>query len=146
MKREPINLLFDETVHQALQLAWIQSNPGTTGGVEQGGFVLQDADENLSVERWPIGKSNLIAVPVHDNCKFKGLDIVASFHTHPNTGDDYNQEPSFSDIDAVCDDINLKGSYYVGEFVLSKDWIYLIQPTGNVLDLIETTSLFGHVE
>ena len=76
-----------------------------------------------------------ISVPPHAGCKVQGLDIVASFHTHPNTGPEYLQEPSETDKRAVRDDSDLKGNQYQGELVISQESIYLITAQGNVLNL-----------
>ena len=57
---------------------------------------------------------------------------MATFHTHPNTGRDYLQEPSETDRRAVRDDPDLKGSDYLGEIVISAEWLYLIKPSGKV--------------
>lgn len=145
MSLRPLDILTDEIVVKALQQAWRDSNPGESGGHEEGGFILLNSTGGLSVERWPYGNSNQIVVPVHENCKYNGLEIVASFHTHPNTGGDYIQVPSMSDIDGVCDDSHLKGPHYIGELVVSGEWVYLIQPNGNVLDLEETTQVMDQL-
>jgi hypothetical protein len=36
---------------------------------------------------------------------YDGKDIVASFHTHPNTGSDYLQEPSETDKRGITDEV-----------------------------------------
>ena len=117
-------------IRHALQQAWTDSNPGMTSGHEEGGFVLRDADGSLSVKRWQRGLQDTIHVPSHRNCLFDGLEIIASFHTHPNTGSDYLQEPSETDKRAVRDDPDLKGDEYIGEFVVSQTVIYLVSPAG----------------
>jgi len=91
------SILNDPTVRTALKQAWEDSEPGPTGGHEEGGFILRDAAGNLSVERWPHGEQNSIIVPVHHNCRIRDQDIVATFHTHPNTGSDYLQAPGETD-------------------------------------------------
>ena len=73
---------------------------------------------------------------------FDGLEIVASFHTHPNTGSDYLQEPSETDKRAVRDDPDLKDAEYVGEFVVSQTIIYLISPAGQVREMDDTQAVF----
>ena len=102
-------VLANTDVRHTLQQAWTDSNPGMTGGHEEGGFVVRDADGSLSVRRWQKGLQDTIQVPPHGNCIFDGLEIVASFHTHPNTGNDYLQEPGEADKRAVRDDPDLKG-------------------------------------
>ena len=81
-------------------------------------------------------------MPPHTDCTIDGLDIIASFHTHPNIGSDYLQEPSETDKRAVHDDPDLKGSEYVGEFVISQTVIYLVTPSGQVREMDETQSVF----
>jgi hypothetical protein len=66
---------------------------------------------------------------------------VATFHTHPNTGSDYQQEPSLTDIRAVRDDPELGGPEYEGEYVVSEARRYLILRDGTVQDLGETRVL-----
>jgi hypothetical protein len=74
-------------------------------------------------------------------CKIEEETIVSSFHTHPNAGGNYLQEPSETDKRAVRDDPNLKGESYVGEFVISQSKIYLIDPTGQVNEIGDTATL-----
>lgn len=136
-------VLANTDVRHALQQAWIDSNPGMAGGHEEGGFVLRDADESLSVRRWQKGLQDTIRVPPHGNCIFDGLEIVASFHTHPNTGNDYLQEPGETDKRAVHDDPELKGDEYIGEFVISQAMIYLVSPAGQVREMDDTEAVFG---
>jgi hypothetical protein len=109
---------------------------------EEGGFVIRDEDGGLSVRRWPKGLQASIQVPPHRNCVFEGREIVASFHTHPNTGSDYLQEPSETDKRAVRDDPDLKGEEYIGEFVISRAVIYLVSPAGQVREVDDTEVVF----
>jgi len=136
-------VLANADVRHALQQAWTDSNPGMAGGHEEGGFVLRDADGSLSVRRWQKGSQDAIQVPPHANCVFDGLEIIASFHTHPNTGSDYLQEPGETDKRAVRDDLDLKGDEYVGEFVISQAVIYLVSPVGQVREMDDTEAVFG---
>ena len=133
--------LQDPAVRAAFKQAWEDSQPGVTGGREEGGFILQDPAGNLSVVRWPQGAQNSIILPPHPNCKIGENDIVATFHTHPNIGSDYLQEPSETDQRAVRDDPDLKGEFYTGEFVISQATIYLIAPSGQVSEVGETQTL-----
>ena len=70
-------------------------------------------------------------------------DIVATFHTHPNTGSDYLQAPSETDKRAVRDDPDLKGTFYQGELVISHETIYLIAPNGQVSEVGNTQEMFA---
>ena len=142
MSLTPRAILSNQNVRSALQQAWTDSNPGVTGGHEEGGFIVKDGDDKLSVVRWPKGSKDSIQVPPHAGCKIDGLEIVTSFHTHPNTGSDYLQEPSETDKRAVRDDPDLKGSEYVGEFVVSQEIIFLISPAGQVREMDDTQTVF----
>jgi hypothetical protein len=71
------------------------------------------------------------------------MEIVASFHTHPNTGPDVLQEPGETDKRAVRDDPHLKDVEYIGEFVLSEETVYLITPVGRVRDIGNRQSVLG---
>jgi len=123
--------------------AWEDSQPGPTGGHEEGGFILRDSAGDLSIERWPHGQQNAIVVPPHPNCRTNDRDIAATFHTHPNTGSDYLQEPCETDRRAVRDDPHLKGSFYEGEFVISAQTVYLIARTGQVSEVAKTQDYFA---
>lgn len=126
-----------------LKQAWQDSQPGVTGGHEEGGFVLRDSVGNLSVVRWPKGNQNIIILPPHANCRIGEHDIVATFHTHPNTGSDHLQEPGETDKRAVRDDPDLKGQLYEGEFVISQETIYLVSPNGQVNEVGNTRDIFA---
>jgi len=58
-------VLSNPNVRHALQKAWIDSNPGMTGGHEEGGFVVRDVDGSLTVRRWQQGLQDTIQVPPH---------------------------------------------------------------------------------
>ena len=145
MKSPPkaLDLLREPVVRSVLASAWAESKPGLTGGHEEGGFVVLGADGELAMWRWPAGAGDLIQVPPHVGCEVNGLPIVASFHTHPNTGPDYLQEPGETDRRGVRDDSDLKGRLYAGEFVVSDETIYLISPGGMVRELGSRAELLG---
>jgi len=137
-----MDILNDPVVRAALRYAWDDSQPGMLGGHEEGGFILRDSTGDVTVERWPHGQQNTIVVPSHSDCRFRDQDIVATFHTHPNTGNDYLQEPSETDKRAVRNDPHLKSAFYEGEFVISSQIIYCIAPTGYVSEVANTTDYF----
>jgi hypothetical protein len=143
MTQHPILIMNNPAVRTALKQAWQESKPGVSGGHEEGGFILRDAAGNLSVARWPKGAQDTIILPPRPNCRISGKDIVASFHTHPNTGSDYLQEPSETDKRAVRDDPDLKGAFYVGELVISTDKVYLITPNGQVSEIENRRDITG---
>jgi hypothetical protein len=135
-------LAFDNpAVRAALRAAWEQSLPGTATAHEEGGFVLQQDDGQLRIEPWPRGRLNEIEVPAHVGGRRNGLIIIATFHTHPNPGADFQQEPSLTDIRAVRHDPNLRHREYEGEVVVSFEKTYQIQPDGSVVVLGDTREL-----
>ncbi len=136
-------ILNDPSVCAELTRAWQDSEPGISCGHEEGGFIIQDSTGIFSVIRWITGSVNSIFVPSHTGCKIGEEPIVASFHTHPNTGGNYLQEPSETDKRAVRDDPNLKGESYVGEFVISQSKTYIIDPAGQVNEIGDTATLLG---
>jgi hypothetical protein len=142
MPRRPRAILLNPIVREALRQAWLDSYPDISGRHEEGGFVIQVSARKLSVARWPTGVQNSILVPPHPDCKMGGNNIVASFHTHPNTGPDLLQEPSETDKRAVRDDPDLKGAAYVGEFVITQETIYLITPNGQACEVADTRAFF----
>ena len=145
MPNSPTLILNDPAVRTALRRAWQDSEPGVSSGHEEGGFVVQDVAGRLSIVRWPKGAQSSILVPPHYSCRIDDDDIVASFHTHPNTGTDFLQEPGETDKRAVRDDPDLKGADYVGELVISQETIYLITPDGQVREVGDTQTVFAEV-
>jgi hypothetical protein len=129
MPKPYILILHHPTICAALLQAWRDSTPGETGGHEEGGFIVQESTGEYCVLRWPQGKKDVIQVPPHKNCKIGGDEIVASFHTHPNTGSK-----------------NLKGVNYVGEFVISHETIYLVTPEGHIRELGDTSDFLNEFE
>lgn len=141
-----MSVLDDENVRSMLRQAWVDSRPGTGHAHEEGGFVLRDADGCLSVERWVQGQRDCIVMPSHAGGVRSGKRIVATFHTHPNPGPDYQQEPSLTDIRAVRHDPDLRHPEYEGELVISADAVYQIHPDGTVESLgSSTTTLLDDV-
>jgi hypothetical protein len=127
-----VGVFDDDSVRAFLLHAWLESQPGTTAAHEEGGFVLRNSDGSLTVERWPGGAQNEIFVPPHPGGKRGDLLIVATFHTHPNPGADYQQEPSLTDIRAVRGDPHLSNPDYEGEYVIAPESIYRIRKNGDV--------------
>ena len=137
------DILSDDVVIEALGQAWVDSGPGPTGASEQDGFVLEDDNGDRDVSRWPAGSQDELAVPPHGGCRVSGRQVVATFHTHPNTGDHYRQEPGRVDIRAVGEDPDLRASEYVGEFVISEKWVYLIGQSGQVAQIGTREDILG---
>jgi hypothetical protein len=142
MKFSASEISQNPSVIAELKRAWQASEPGISGGHEEGGFMVVDEPGILRVIRWREGAQNEIVLPPHEDCLVDGKAIVASFHTHPNTGADFQQEPSLTDVRAVRDDPNLKGELYLGEFVISQENVYLIEPSGQIAVIGKTDKLF----
>lgn len=133
-----MSVLNDNTIRDLFLRAWRESQPGTADAHEEGGFVLRNVDGSLIVERWPRGAQNEILVPLHAGGKRGDLLIVATFHTHPNPGAEFQQEPSLTDIRAVRGDPDLSHSDYEGEYVIASEWIYCIHKNGRIEAVGET--------
>jgi len=142
MKFSTTEILQSSAIVGELKQAWLDSEPNISGSHEEGGFIVVDDFGVLSVVRWEKGLQNEIVLPPHKNCLVDEKSIVASFHTHPNTGADFEQESSLTDIRAVRDDPDLKGEFYLGEFVISQENIYLIEPSGLFSVIIRTEEIF----
>jgi len=142
MKFSTAEILQNSEIVAELKQAWLDSEPNVSGGHEEGGFIVADDFGNLSVVRWEKGTQNEIVLPPHRNCFVNGKDVVASFHTHPDTGADFQQEPSLTDVRAVRDDFDLKGEFYLGEFVVSQENVYLIEPLGLFSVISKTEEIF----
>ncbi|MBI4675419.1 MAG: hypothetical protein HY741_27555 [Chloroflexi bacterium] len=135
--------LTDPSVLVALWQAWQDSRPGASGGHEEGGFVLREPNGSFIVERWSKGEQATIILSPHKDCRIGEREIVVSFHTHPNTGSDYLQEPSETDRRAVRDDPDLKDKFYEGELVISQKKIYLIEPDDQVSEVGNTQEILA---
>src|SRR2546421_13104891 len=103
MRFSTTEILQNSSVALELKQAWQDSEPNVSGGHEEGGFIVVGDFGFLSVVRWEKGTQNEIILPPHQNCFVGDRTIVASFHTHPNTGADFQQEPSLTDVRAIRD-------------------------------------------
>ncbi len=128
-------LLHNPVVREALKQAWHDSEPGFAGGHEEGGFLCLATDGTIMVDRWQRGEKSEIQVPPHLDGKRNGEIILATFHTHPNTGNSFDQEPSPGDCQSVEQDPDLKHREYVGEFVISKDSVFVIRPSAAIVNI-----------
>lgn len=97
-------VLDHDDIRRAVTDAWRRSEPDSPQAHEEGGFVVLGRDGSLSVIGWPRGLQNEIVVPAHRSGRSGNLPILATFHTHPNSGPEFQQEPSLTDIRAVRDD------------------------------------------
>lgn len=135
------SILSNAPIRAALALAWRESEPASSTRHEEGGFIVRNNAGAMRLIRWPRGQGNTIEVPLHPGCRFEGLEIIASFHTHPNTGRGQLQEPSETDRRAVRQDPDLKSANYAGELVISARLLYLVAADGSVSELGETEQI-----
>jgi proteasome lid subunit RPN8/RPN11 len=132
-------LLEDANVKAGLKKAAQDSDIAGKNPTEQGGFILKDPKTGqLSVERWPKGKGASIQPVVSADGKHNGKDIVGSFHTHPNVGKGWKQEPSDADVNFVKNYPKTAGNDH---FVVSKEKIYHIDNKGGVSEAGKTTEV-----
>ncbi len=135
-----MSVLNDPGVRDSLRFAWLESRPRTEDAHEEGGFVLRNVDGSIIVQRWPRGEKDQILVPSHVGGMRGSSLILATFHTHPNIGQPYLQEPSMTDIRAVRDDPNLAHPEFEGEYVIGVDKVYVVRKNGQV-DLFGETKV-----
>lgn len=138
-----MSILDDGSVREALRQAWEDSEPDTPNAHEEGGFVLLTPNGKFAVERWPRGAQQSICPPPFTRGKRNGLVILATLHTHPNSGPEYRQGPSRKDVKAVRDDPDLGHAEYEGEYVISLRLVYRIRHDGDVETVGETRALLG---
>lgn len=138
-----MSVLDHHDVQYCLRDAWRRSEPGTPNAHEEGGFIVRRANGEFFVIAWPKGIRNEIFVPPHPNGTRGNMPIIATFHTHPNIGPGFQQEPSLTDIRAVRDDPDLSYADYEGEFVISQKLVYLIRRSGQVDVVGDTTAVLG---
>lgn len=108
--------LRDPNIQDEMAAAWRESADQFTPR-EQGGWLVENADGTLSVERWPPGTSNGIRATE------KPPNAVGAFHTHPNVA---NPGPSRKDIANVIAEPGL-----APHFIVSQNGIYRIDVGGS---------------
>ena len=94
-----------------------------------------NAQGEYVIDRWQSGSASKIFASPHPGGKRNNEIIVATFHTHPNTGKSFEQVPNSMDCEIVAEDVDLKTIQYIGEFILSQDHLYLILHDGEYLTL-----------
>ena len=134
-------LLQHKIVIEGLRLAYKESGVGTDRPIEQGGFILrQPSMATYKVVRLPAGTQATLVYPLCMDGTFEGQEIVASFHTHPNTGSEWQQQPSPQDIQLSQNYPETMGTY---QFVISKERLYYVNNDGNVTDMGATSYILG---
>ena len=123
-------------IKQEYSKAFTDSKPGTETSHEEDGWILRDADGNISFHRWPPGGRKGISPDIFpdSNGQVDGKDVIGGFHTHPTDGG----PPSGRDINTT------KGLGF-DNYVISKDNnIYRIDgKTGTVSDIGDVSDLPG---
>jgi hypothetical protein len=115
------DLLAHVDVIDGLRRAFQESGVGTDNPVEQGGFIVLDYDSGaLDVVRLPASGPHSLVYPICADGKFRGNQIVGSFHTHPNTGLGWRQEPSMQDMRLSQEYPETMGPH---QFVIASDTI-----------------------
>ena len=107
--KTPEQIANDPVVKAAMGAAWADSSAdNATTRHEEGGWIYEDADGNISVQRWPAGNRSSIN-PSPPTPPQPGGQVVGEFHTHPNwhppdgkdeAGKEWKQGPSEADKNA----------------------------------------------
>lgn len=119
--------------------AFLASDVGGNQPTEQGGFILHDRTTGeLLVERVPAGGRDSIRFPLCPEGTRHGQEILGTFHTHPNTGAGWVQEPSPQDIKLSKRYPETMGPH---QFVISAELVYHIDCDGTVSQLGPTSRL-----
>lgn len=123
-------LLDHSSVIVGLRQAFVESDVGGLHPTEQGGFLVRDAPTGfITVIRLPSSARDSLSYPHCPNGQYQGQDIVGSFHTHPNTGKEWRQEPSPQDIRLSKEYPETTGTHQI---VISRDQVYRIDNDGLV--------------
>ena len=114
----------------AMRQAVEESDVGGSQPREQGGFLVRDPSTGaFAVARLSSSERDSLAYPICADGLFLGQEIVGTFHTHPNTGHEWRQEPSPQDIRLSKEYPETMGPH---QFVISRETIYHIDNDGLV--------------
>ena len=133
-------ILEDVNVAAAMRRVYRESDVGGDFAVEQGGFIVAGDGGAFSVERVAHGRPSSLGYPLCPDGSFNGRRIVGTFHTHPNTGDEWMQEPGRQDIRLSTEYPETMGAH---QFVISFERIYVINNDGAVSDAGATRQLLN---
>lgn len=122
-------ILADLNVQNGLRQAWEDSNDGGANDHEEGGYIVRDSDSTLDIVRLPEGEEDSMEPDLYPSGEIDGKEIVGFFHTHPNTGTEFQDEPSDADIGFTTDNPETVGGNH---FVITPNDVYHIDDTGNV--------------
>ena len=120
---DPWTLLREPLVNAELRKAYIDSHVGTINATEQGGTIIRTPQKIFRVIRWPAGAAASVRPLQFPSGRIGNDKIVGSFHTHPNVGLGWRQEPSDADLRWFGANPPSAGNVH---FVLSRDKIYVI--------------------
>lgn len=136
-----IAVLSASNVIAGMRRAFQESDVRGPNPIEQGGFIVQTRDTGeLEVERLSEGGRDSLSYPICADGTYNGKRIVGTFHTHPNTGWDWTQEPSPQDIRLSADYPETMGPH---QFVIGAETIYHIDNEGVVTNVGSTLELLG---
>ena len=134
-------LLSNPAVLDGMRRAYHESNVGGINPVEQGAFIVRDLpDGAVAVTRLPAAACDSLSYPICPDGTCEGRQIVGSFHTHPNTGPEWQQEPSPQDIRLSQDFPETMGPH---QFVIARNTVYHIDNNGVVSEMGSTSHLLG---
>jgi hypothetical protein len=142
MRREPAaaDLLATPEVIDGMRRAYEESGVGTENPVEQGGFIVRDSAGALEIIRVPASGRDILIYPICADGMYGGKQIVESFHTHPNTGPEWRQQPSLQDVRLSQEYPETMGP---NQFVIASEAIYHIDNNGVVSEMGSTRVLLG---
>lgn len=66
MASDYTELLREQVVIAAMSAAWLDSQPGVSGGHEEGGFILRNANGQIEILRWVTGVQNMALTLIAD--------------------------------------------------------------------------------
>lgn len=141
VKPSATDLLADPNVVAGMRKAFEESDAGGSEPVEQGGFILRHPETGeLAVERLPSQHRSSLRYPICSGGTYRGKEIVGSFHTHPNTGSEWMQEPSPQDVRVSKEYPETMGPH---QFVFSATTAYHIDNEGLVSEIGQTAQVLG---
>ena len=127
------------SVVAGMRQAYVESEVGGSQPKEQGGFLVRDVQTGIpTVIRLPSSARDSLSYPLCPNGLYQGQEILGTFHTHPNTGKEWRQEPSPQDIRLSKEYPETMGLH---QFVISRENIYHIDNDGLVTIIGRTIEL-----
>ncbi len=134
-------LLADQNAIAGMRRAYVESDVGGSRPQEQGGFLVRDSQTGfIAVMRLPSSARDSLSYPLCPNGIYQGHEIVGSFHTHPNTGKEWRQEPSPQDIRLSTGYPETMGPH---QLVISREKVYHINNDGVVTVVGRTTAVLN---